>query len=112
MVGIKVHQRWDHGQIDIVYINDLSMSVFNPNAVGEEVAEEFTVDAVAGERDVDPNEKLEVVFAWYLRIVKEDEQEEDELEKLNGVESCRQQDPITLGPASYEHRLIALWTTL
>jgi hypothetical protein len=72
MVGIKVHQRWDHGQIDIVYINDLSMSVFNPNAVGEEVAEEFTVDAVAGERDVDPNEKLEVVFAWYLRIVEED----------------------------------------
>jgi len=72
MVGIKVHQRRDHGQIDIVCINDLFMSVFNPNVVGEEVAEEFTVDAVIRERDVDLNERLEVVFARHLRIVEED----------------------------------------
>jgi hypothetical protein len=48
------------------------MSVFNPNVVGEEVAEEFTVDAVIRERDVDLNERLEVVFARHLRIVEED----------------------------------------
>ena len=41
------------------------------------MTEEFTVDAVAGERDVDPDERLDAVFALYLRIVAED-----------GVEIC------------------------
>ena len=66
-----MHQRLDHGQISIVCIGDLSTSVFSPDIVGEKVAKEFIVDAVIGERDLNHDERLEVVFAWYLRIVKE-----------------------------------------
>ncbi|KAJ6962093.1 hypothetical protein NC652_000912 [Populus alba x Populus x berolinensis] len=138
--GIKVHQRLDHGQISMVCIGDLSTSVFSPDIVGEKVAEEFTVDAVVGERDVNHDERLEVVFACMMlapiRILccilirlsrrrnpnpnlgfinsrtSSSGQKEDELEKLNNVEFCRQQDPISLGRADYEHRLGALWTTL
>ncbi|KAJ7010350.1 hypothetical protein NC653_000945 [Populus alba x Populus x berolinensis] len=95
--GIKVHQQLDHGQISIVCIGDLSTSVFSPDIVGEKVAEKFTVDAVVRGRDVNHDERLE---------------KEDELEKLNSVEFCRQQDPIALGRADYKHRLGALWTTL
>ncbi|KAJ6945822.1 hypothetical protein NC651_000786 [Populus alba x Populus x berolinensis] len=70
--GIKVQQRLDHGQISIVCIGNLSTSVFSPDIVGEKVTEEFTIDAVIRERDVNHDERLEVVFAWYLRIVEED----------------------------------------
>ncbi|KAG6788137.1 hypothetical protein POTOM_004191 [Populus tomentosa] len=62
-------------------------------SASEKVAKEFIVNVVTGKRDVNHDERLEVVFAWYLKIVKEDGQEEDEPEKLNSVESCRQQDP-------------------
>lgn len=76
-VAIKVYQRRSRGQIGIVCIGDRSISVLTSDVVGEEVAEEFTVDAFTGERDADPDERWETVFVCYLRIVAED-----------GVEIC------------------------
>jgi hypothetical protein len=58
-----VHQRQNRGQISIVCIDDFSISVSSPNVVGEEVAEEFIVNAVVEEMDVDPDERLKVIFA-------------------------------------------------
>jgi hypothetical protein len=58
-----VHQRRNSGQISIVCIDDFSISVSSPNVVGEEVIEVFIVNIVVGERDVDHDERLKVVFA-------------------------------------------------
>ena len=71
-VVIKVYQRRNRGQIRIVCISDVSVSVPRSDVEVEGVAEELTFDAVAGERDVDPGEGWEEVFAWNLRVVTED----------------------------------------
>ena len=58
-----MHQQWNCGQISIVCIDDFSISVSSSDVVGEEVAEVFIVNTVVGERDVDHDERLKVVFA-------------------------------------------------
>ena len=74
VTGPNVARGWAAGpkDIDIVCIDDLSISVLSLHVIGDEVAEEFTIDTVAGERDAYPDERLEVVFAWYLKIIYED----------------------------------------